>query len=798
MMKCKTRMIMITGIITVLILLAGCSLFFRGPLGEYLLKPESRRMFAELLIFSLWNFFWLSREKVWHRCAGVLASLVVFLWIHQILVPLLVSGIYLYLISALGHGSRGITGTGSRQESPAAYFLIDFLAGYGIWVVLVCGLSILRLGSVKNLRLVVLVIGMAVFVRSVIRRKQLTGTIRSLGSFIMPDGMELQQRKHQARKLPPAVCGWQPAAVSKPRDRLLPAAAAVIFILIWMIQTGRVNIALDYDSLHYGLRSAYILDNGTGIYENLGNINLVYTYPKGFEILGLPLAGTSTYGYVLTLNLWITALVLMAVGVITQAVFNKNAARLAVFLAAGVPALMNMSVTAKSDNLTLLFQLLCLYGFILCLKRNRKEDFLLAISAFVLTFTLKPTALVFSTVLFGIGCLMLLGSERGGFFKRLSPANTWWMLLLIAIGAWFGTWFRTWKLTGVPITSIYTGIFERMGFAVKAPFAFMAIPANGTTLSFGAAVKYLGTRLYGVLLAPVGKDMAHVNIAWGGGMIAFLILVCIFFRAGRTDREKMAVRFLSVLTLAIGVISLISLYLLWQVDGNYYQLFYILVVLLSSGKLEAGILEANLEPGLEANLEPGLEPSVESGLESGLELILKPAGRTGIRIFRRKAAGYGLIPLFCFQLLVMSLTNWAGVSGFTPVSWKHKGWYNHMEANFEQMCKAGNTEIWNRLAADPATRVIAFGEHPQVLCFPCNIQSYYDVTGSGGNVRLVKKLDYFKEFLRYAGIQYIYVQDGYLTEGSRAEEVIRFMTEDGSLQDILYENGNILGRVVLD
>ena len=36
-----------------------------------------------------------------------------------------------------------------------------------------------------------------------------------------------------------------------------------------------MNIELDYDSLHYGLRSAYVLDNGKGIYENLGMINLV-------------------------------------------------------------------------------------------------------------------------------------------------------------------------------------------------------------------------------------------------------------------------------------------------------------------------------------------------------------------------------------------------------------------------------------------------------------------------------------------------------------------------------------------
>ena len=69
------------------------------------------------------------------------------------------------------------------------------------------------------------------------------------------------------------------------------AALLAFIITMVLIQAGRMNIELDYDSLHYGLRSAYVLDNGKGIYENLGMINLVYTYSKGLEVLVLPLSG---------------------------------------------------------------------------------------------------------------------------------------------------------------------------------------------------------------------------------------------------------------------------------------------------------------------------------------------------------------------------------------------------------------------------------------------------------------------------------------------------------------------------
>ena len=97
----------------------------------------------------------------------------------------------------------------------------------------------------------------------------------------------------------------------------------------------------------------------------------------------------------------------------------------------------------------------------------------------------------------------------------------------------------------------------------------------------------------------------------------------------------------------------------------------------------------------------------------------------------------------------------------------------------------------------PDTRVLAFGNHPDVLDMPCSVQSYYDVTGSGGNVFLVKKLAYFEEFLEYAGTEYFFVEKGYLAAQPRALEMIEDMIEEGSLTDLTYEWGNLSARVTL-
>ena len=146
------------------------------------------------------------------------------------------------------------------------------------------------------------------------------------------------------------------------------------------------------------------------------------------------------------------------------------------------------------------------------------------------------------------------------------------------------------------------------------------------------------------------------------------------------------------------------------------------------------------------------------------------------------------IPLTC-------LTSWAGQPGFTPIRLKHLGYYDHRGEARQRDLETGCLNLISGFSPD--TRVLAFGNHPDVLDMPCSVQSYYDVTGSGGNVFLVKKLAYFEEFLEYAGIEYFFVEKGYLAAQPRALEMIEDMIEEGSLTDLTYEWGNLSARVTL-
>ena len=194
--------------------------------------------------------------------------------------------------------------------------------------------------------------------------------------------------------------------------------------------------------------------------------------------------------------------------------------------------------------------------------------------------------------------------------------------------------------------------------------------------------------------------------------------------------------------------------MLTQVDGNYFMLLYVLTSV----------------------------------------YVLKTAAEAGEKTLWRGGLGVGVWVLL-FSVFFTSVTSWNWSLGFSPVSFSHKGYYDHREAARQDMVAKGNQKIWEILAADPETRLIAIGDHPDVLVFPCNVQSYDDITGAWGNVVLVKKMDYFVEFMDYAKTDYVYVQAGYTGEENRSYTLVWDLIQCGKLIPVCYDNGNLLASV---
>lgn len=597
---------------------------------------------------------------------------------------------------------------------------------------------------------------------------------------------------------------------------LYPLAFALPFFIL---QMNRSNVALDYDSLRYGLRSAYVLFP-EGFFSAHGQINSVYSYPKGLELLTYPLNYLPGYGFLLSFSLW-TYLVLALVFGLLLFHFQKNRKKLYLgilcfFLLSSVG---NMSLTMKTDLFTLLLQLSALYFF---LKGKRLQScFLLFFS-----YSFKPTAVVFSTLL-GIVFLLTMLLECFGkrSIKTNSQVNTdrntntnasinaktginsnintnynriqakgekWTSELPFVLFSLVYTGLitlRTFLITGLPFSTTFTGIFKAIGFHVNWPFNLDAHVDYSGELSFSESAFSFFRRLFSFLFYPVGEDMEHVAIAWSGVLFPLILLFALWqcFSIGRkclpgrnhllggnsllernslSGREAFLCRGsgdaspwdylpLSLSFLVIMVFSLLSFVMLWQIDGNYYILWESLALLLC---FSGGNLQE----------------------KRGFILLLK---------------AFFFFPFYLAAFLTTITTSWAGAVGFTPIDLANKGYYDHALVELENQGEKGSLPAFSEMAKNPRHHVLAFAETPECYRIPCNVQSITDVEGSGGSPGLYDSPLYFAWFLKWSDTDYVYLEQSFLQDEreERAREMLLQMAEEGIFQNpILVEKNDIL------
>jgi hypothetical protein len=696
------------------------------------------------------------------RGAGITGLCGIFLWVHRAFAPVVVSGLYGFYLWAVG---RWILGKLAGREGKRAGAEREFLVGCVSVVCVFCLMSALGIGRIAWLW---------VFV--------------AVSAALM--AVDHCRKSKGARDMKPVV--WH-GSVRWSWGRAVLWAGVLTF---FCIQAGRMNIAVDFDSLWYGVRSPYILDNGRGIYENMGNIGIVYTYSKGFEVLTLPLSVLPSYSFLTAFNLWLLAGILWIFGKIlricvgtgeggktedvvggveeNRGLFAGRAVELGICFLASLPGIMNMGITAKSDVATLCFQMILLYEMLLCVKGD-KQALWYGWAAFFFSWTMKPTALVFSTAVMGLSMVFFVATGRiwrrgrrgeavireetvGAREAKAGKAAGGAAALILSLLALLGIWARTFLITGLPVTSVFSSLLTKLGFQMKYPFNVQKIPNSSAGISKVQWLKDMAGRVWGVLFNPQGPDMDHVILAWGSLAVWFGLCVCgawmFLGKRQRTEEERSLDLYLHTVFWPFAGCCGVSLLMLTQVDGNYFMLFYALLTIYT------------------------------------FRLACRLSNRAAVRALVWPGAA-----VMVFSGIVMTLTNWSWAVGFTPASVSHEGYYDHKREEHRQMAEAGNAQIWEILAADPKNRLIAIGEHPKVLAFPCNAQSYADITGTWGNVVLVKYMDNFVEFMRYGKTDYVYAQAGYISEEERAWSLTRDLIEYGVLTPVCFEQGNMLAKV---
>ena len=338
--------------------------------GSVLMMSPTLCMIAEVLILFLW--FFLSLYFIKSSFISITVVVIVswiYLWMHRIALPVLVSGIYFFYLVILGEAFLSLCNAG-RGEDRIKRILYDFLTGSALHISIFCIFSAFSIGGVAFSRILTL----CLFAVSAVY----IGVIRYSKKRVTFPCAQIPSEEELTREN---------------KERLWICLAYALTGAMLLLQAARINIALDYDSLHYGLRSRYILDAGHGIYENLGSVNDVYVYPKGLEVLALPLNVKVTYGYVLSFSWWMACGILLCIFYLTGKCSTRRAGIYATAFAVTVPGIMNMGISAKTDAITVLVQLIAIISIL-------DDEYIWAGSALLFSLVLKPTSLLFSGLIF--------------------------------------------------------------------------------------------------------------------------------------------------------------------------------------------------------------------------------------------------------------------------------------------------------------------------------------------------------------------------------------------------------------
>ena len=431
-----------------------------------------------------------------------------------------------------------------------------------------------------------------------------------------------------------------------------------------------------------------------------------------------------------------------------------------------------MAITAKTDNLTLLVQLMSLYFY----ERGERKN---SLAMLLFSYSLKPTAVVFSTLLLiGFFFDSLLSGKLASFFFFEKEGKKHFSLLgssregstpLFLCALFFTSivTLRTFLITGLPFSTTFTGIFKAIGFRVKWPFNLDAHVDYSGEKSGGEALFSFTKRVFCFLFYPVGEDMAHVSIAWSGAAFPFLLYLALrqgfreicckvsaFYSFVRAKFAKNAVQrsagstascVLLPVFLLLTFFSLLSFLMLWQIDGNYYILWECLALLLAF---------------------------------SGTKMRFSP--------FQKMIFPF----LYAAAILTTLVTSWAGAVGFTPIDPVNKGYYDHFSVEMEKQAERGSLPLFLKMAENPRNHVLAVSETPECFRIPSVVESITDVEGSGGSPGLYDDPLYFAWFLKWAKTDYIYMEKTFLEEEreERAKEMLIQMANLGILTEPEFAN----------
>lgn len=648
----------------------------------------------------------------------VLTVIACFCYAHQYLVAAVVGCLYICFIFLLGGSICRWCGI----EQILGSWQTHITMGVAGVLLIVAAASGLKVGTPEKLRIILPVIFLILLV---LNRKTL--------------------------KVKAAETTKQESSVAKSSlSEIMLLSGIIAFVLV---QVGRANIALDYDSTWYGLRSEYMLAPETGIYDPMPFLACVHTYAKGIETLTLPLSGLGSFGMIYSVNIAFGIGIIKTAYDVCRLRCEKRTSLLAALCTAAIPGIMNMTVTAKSDILTAFLQVTALYFLLRAAEDKRMEYCIFCISACVLSYAFKSSSAIFSTTLLLI-CVIHIIHRKPRFAD--GGKRVFWLAGL-SLGALSVIWLRTFLMTGCPFTFILPNVWRALGLEIKYPYEFTSVGMNSvSSLLNGELLASRLRRVFDILLFPVTDETDHVIIAWGGPafLSAWLFSACCFIKHGKnackeirsgTSRGILFLCFVLFSGYAFGSALLLS-----KPDGNYYILTYILAVL--------------------------TVPAISS-LGKGVHLC----------------EGW-IAPAVAAGLLITVSCNWAWALGFTKVDLSAGGFYDSKTQTSRSLAGLSLVKVNDYIALEDKPRMEIFSSSIESVLLPAITDTWVNHCAYGNGVAMNNEGQY-AQYLQFAEMDYLLLDRDYMDTDAHATDVISQLADDGWLDMVLTSENWALVRV---
>lgn len=501
----------------------------------HLVQPETIQGGFEIIVLLFCMIVLNTVFNLKQKTALVANILIVLIYLklHQVLLPVLTAFIYIEIIFYVG---RTVLIKLKKYQDKDLFSMINsFVVGFSIWSICTLVVSLLGQGTFCDLRVLTLVL---LFISIIFNRKL---SLISYNLFV---------KFHSSEKN-------------------MKIGSLFIWVLV-LIQFAKSNSALDYDSIWYGLRPEQVLIGPNSFFDSLGLSMYVHYYPKLFELFLVPISNLGDHSFIYAGTTIFLFLLYLLIYLFFKSVnFSKKKAILYTGLLASIPAIANMASTAKTDIFTTFFIVLVGYYLFLWIYHKSGLYFILSLCVAFISFGGKLTSYLYVPLLY-IGFLIaaiVFKKINKPLLMDLVNVKKYKMgniLLLVSILIWLLVCYRTLKLTGYPVYPVAGSLWEFMGFDLKYPL-ITDVELLSTKLSLFDMVLHWTN----IIFNPA--QYTHYIMVWPSNLYVFLFLATLIVIVLFKNRIKSEALFLfiSLVPVMVAVVYYVTT-IPKGGDGNYF------------------------------------------------------------------------------------------------------------------------------------------------------------------------------------------------------------------------------------